>query len=186
MFTIFRKILGLAVLSIAVASTGCGGGESAETSPSSSPRWVGEVINSPAQLSSSSLRINAAYSGDLATSRAIARAGATNLLDLLFLVAEPEAGPRLARLQQYIHDNGDLLTPDVHVLVADEVFLQATTPTALAQHWATLQSAIALVRQHLPHARVGVTVSPYATLNRPDMAPLTKCAASLALQGEEG
>lgn len=174
MFTLFKKILTVVALT-ALTCTGCGGGGSTGATAISTPatRLVGEIIANADQLASSSLRTNAAYSGDIATSRAIARAGKVNLLDLLFLTAETDAAKRLARLQQYIAANGDLLTSGIRVVVADEVYLTAETPEQLAQHWETIQTAIALVRQHLPQARVGITVSPYATINRPAMAQQT-------------
>ncbi len=158
----------------ALASTGCGGGGGTFTAVSTpATRLVGEIIANPDQLASSSLRVNATYSGNIATSRAAARAGYTNLLDLLFVSAETDAAKRSTRLQEYIAANGDLLTAGVRVLVADEVYLRAETPEQLAQHWETIQAAIALVRQTIPQARVGVTVSPYATIDRPAMAQQT-------------
>lgn len=174
MFTLFKKILTVVALT-ALTCTGCGGGGSTGTTAISTPatRLVGEIIANPDQLASSSLRVNATYSGDVATARAAARVGSTNLLDLLFLSSETDAAKRLARLQQYIAANGDLLTSGIRVVVADEVYLTAETPEQLTQHWETIQTAIALVRQHLPQARVGITVSPYATINRPAMAQQT-------------
>ncbi len=174
MFTLFKKILTVVALT-ALTCTGCGGGGSTGATAISTPatRLVGEIIANADQLASSSLRVNATYSGDVATARAAARVGSTNLLDLLFLSSETDAAKRLARLQQYIAENGDLLTSGIRVLVSDEVYLRAETPEQLAQHWETIQTAIALVRQHLPQARIGITVSPYATIDRPAMAQQT-------------
>ncbi len=168
-----RKILIVFLLAAGVMA-GCGGGNGGSAEPSASPtRLIGEIIAGPEQLATSSLRANATYSGDVSSSRAAARAGNANLLDLLFLTAQTDPQVRATRLQRYITANADLLTPGIRVLVADEVYLGADTTQQLAQQWENLQAAIALVRQQLPQARVGITVSPYATINRPAMADET-------------
>ena len=174
MFTLFKKVWAVVVFT-ALTCSGCGGGGSTGTAAVNAPatRWVGEIIANPNQLASSSLRVNATYSGDVATSRAAARAGYTNLLDLLFVTSETDAAQRVARLQRYVAENGDLLTAGVRVLVSDEVYWKAETPEQLAQHWETIQAGIALVRQTLPQVRIGITVSPYATIDRPAMAQET-------------
>ncbi|MEN9472981.1 MAG: hypothetical protein RLZZ495_1070, partial [Pseudomonadota bacterium] len=68
MFTLFKKILTVVALT-ALTCTGCGGGGSTGATAISTPatRLVGEIIANPDQLASSSLRTNAAYSGDVAT-----------------------------------------------------------------------------------------------------------------------
>jgi hypothetical protein len=157
---------GIAVIFTALACTGCGGGggggNSASASVSTPIKLVGEIIANPEQLASSSLQTNAGYSGNLTTSRAIAQAGKTNLLDLLFLTSASVTSPADAEKQllEYMADNGDLLTSGVRVVVADEVYLNNNP---LQPQWEKIQTAIALVRQHLPNVSVGVTVSPYAT-----------------------
>lgn len=170
MFHFFKKIGFLSLLLIALIGSGCGGGDATTTNTVRS-RLVGEIIVTPDQLIHSPFQVNAVYSGDMVTSRAMSQtSGVSNVLDLLFLVAEGDAEQRLMRLQEYITKNSDLLTSGVRVLVADEVFLETKTTEELAQRWVTIQHAIALVRQHLPKVRVGITVSPYATFNRPETA----------------
>lgn len=68
MFTLFKKILTVVALT-ALTCTGCGGGGSTGATAISTPatRLVGEIIANPDQLASSSLRVNATYSGDVAT-----------------------------------------------------------------------------------------------------------------------
>jgi hypothetical protein len=170
---------GIAIIFTALTCTGCGGGGGGNAVSVSAPiKLVGEIIANPEQLASSSLQTNAGYSGNLATSRAIAQAGKANVLDLLFLTSASIASPADAekRLLQYMADNGDLLTAGVRVVVADEVYLN---DNPLQPQLETIQAAIALVRKHIPQASVGVTVSPYAAIGKPNTLEFIKKTITL-------
>lgn len=181
--TPMKKII-VVVLSV-LALAGCGGGGSsgiATATPAPvKEKLVGEVYSSPAELGTSELKVNAGYTGNLATSRAIKAAGMDSILDLLFMapVADSQGNLRSAvapdteqKLIQYANDNKDLLVAGARVLIADEVFADsgdtADNVVALERQLAALRTAVALVRKHLPQASVGITASPYAAQAKPN------------------
>ncbi|MCX7175185.1 MAG: hypothetical protein NT159_14950 [Proteobacteria bacterium] len=158
---------------------GCGGGGSSGVpTPTPGPtkeKLVGEVYSSPAELATSELKVNAGYTGNLATSRAIKAAGMASILDLLFMapVADSQGNLRSVvapdteqKLIQYANDNKDLLAPGARVLIIDEVFADsgdtADSVVALERQLVAINASVALVRKYLPQASVGITASPYA------------------------
>lgn len=194
-----RSLATTALLALALVACGGGGGGGSALTPTSPTapapqRLIGEILSSSAQLQTSPFAATAAYSGSVGVSRAAQAAGQKNVLDWLFLVAKTPATDTAAatmrlgddartRLAQYVADNADLLVSGVRVLVADEIFLhQQATPDTAAQlqpQLDALAQAIALVRQAAPQARVGITVSPYATFGKPATLEYIKKAVAL-------
>ena len=82
------------------------------------------------------------------------------------------------RLLRYIQDNRDLLEPGVRVLVYDEVFwnpdFQSDAIDVLQPQLEALRAGIALVRKHLPQVSIGITVTPYASFEKPNTLAFTK------------
>ena len=179
------------ILAIVVLSAcGGGGGGDAPVPPAGPPsQKVGEIFSTPAELSTAELRTTFGYAGNVATSRAIQQSGRANILDLLFVT---HGGDRAAgvlptdldgRLSAYVAANADLLVPGVRVLVADEVFWNPPdnrddASLLDAQHEA-LRTAIAKVRAAIPGASVGITVTPYATFERPNTVAAIRRAICL-------
>lgn len=177
-----RLVICVAVLWL-VACGGGGGGASSST-PTPVPikeKLVGEIFSVPAELATSSFKINAGYTGNLATSRAIKAAGMASILDLLLMspVADGLGNPRSAiapdaelKLTQYVSDNADLLGVGVRVLITDEVFSSSGDDTdsvvALERQFTALKAGVALVRKYIPQASIGITVSPYAAQGKPN------------------
>lgn len=184
----------LAAITTVWALMGCGGGASDAPVPTpvaSAKRLVGEIFSKPSELASSELQFTAGYSGNLAVSRALQAAGKQNLLDMLFMfpLDTPQERQRIRispqaeeRLVQYAKDNADLLTPGIRVLVSDEVYWNPEAPTdqvaALQAQLDALNSAIALVRKHIPQASVGITVTPYAVFGKPNTLEFVKRAVA--------
>ena len=162
---------------------GCGGGGDAGSgAPVPAQRLVGEIFGPPTHLASSELKFTAGYTGDLATSRALAATARASLLDALFMF-HPGGGAATAapvpdaaqRLDQWASNNADLLVPGTRVLILDEVFWQpgvasqvALSASELTARLNGLRSAVALVRQRLPQVSIGITVTPYVVI---DVAP---------------
>ncbi|MES2608687.1 MAG: hypothetical protein V4679_00530 [Pseudomonadota bacterium] len=182
-----KKIL-LQLALVAVLSA-CGGGGGDGATPSPQPRQVGEVFGTPAQVATADIVSNAGYGGyssNLESSRAIQKAGKANLLDFLFLFPTHDRGQiRLvenaaARLDSYIAQNSDLLVPGVHVYLIDEMYLGAArvedNPVEYQAQLDDLKRGIALVRQKLPTAKVGISFSPHATFGNPKIAPFIPAA----------
>jgi hypothetical protein len=183
-----RLVLQLTLVAMLTACGG-GGGSSDGPTPPPQPRLVGEIFGTPDQLATSDLVTNAGYGGyggALETSRAIQKAGKANLLDFLFLFPTRERGQiRLvenasARLDSYIAQNNDLLVPGVHVYLIDEMYLGAAllgdNPAEYQAQLDDLTRGIALVRQKLPSAKVGISFSPHATFNNPKITPFIRAA----------
>jgi len=182
---IAKKFLGPLLLAALAALVACGGGGGSSTTASSPnpavQRLVGEIIATPAQATVSDLKVNAGYAGNLPASYAIQNAGNAPLLDILF-VRGPDAE---ARLIAYAQANAALLKPGTRVLVADEVFWRPgeqapDTEAVLQPQLDALRAAIALVRKVLPQAKVGITVTPYAAIGRPNTLEYSKRAIALA------
>ncbi len=177
-----------------VALSACGGGDSGSPSPAAPVRLVGEVLAGPGQIATSELRATVGYSGDLATSRALAAAGRANILDLLFVFhgAQREPAPSVqprpeaaAELARYARENADLLVPGVRVVILDEIFWNAGLPSTSAADLQArtegLRAAVALVRQAMPLVRVGITVTPYAVAGDAATQARVRAAISQAL-----
>jgi hypothetical protein len=171
----------LAALLLAAILTGCGGGGSgAVTAPAAArQRLVGEVLETPAQASTGDLATNAGYAESLPASYAIQAAGKAPVLDFIF-VGDADAE---AELTGYVQQNAPLLTPGVRVLLADELFWQSgqtpDAPEALQPQLDALAAAVALVRKHIPQAKVGFTITPYAMIGRPNSLEYAKRAIAL-------
>ncbi len=92
----------------------------------------------------------------------------------------PDAEQRLLR---YIQDNRDLLGPGVRVLLFDEVFWdpysQNDSVDVLQPQLEALRAGIALVRKHLPRVSIGITVTPYASFDKPNTLAFTKQVLAL-------
>ncbi len=183
-----RILLQLALVAVLA---GCGGGGSSDDPvPIPQPRLVGEIFGSPAHVANADLVSNVGYGGNvnnLETSRAIQKAGKANVLDFLFMFPTHDGGKiRLvenaaARLDGYIAQNGDLLVPGVRVYLIDEMFLQATLaggddPVEYQAQLDDLKRGIALVRQKLPSAKIGISFSPHATFGKPRIMPFIQAA----------
>ena len=182
-----RLLLQIALLTVLVS---CGGGNN-ETSSSQEPtRLVGEIFGSAAHIASAEIVSNIGYSGNLnnlETSRAIQRAGKANMLDFLFLFPTFEGGKirmatdAAARLDNYIAQNADLLVPGVRLYLIDEMYLAATLaggdgPVEYQAQLDDLMRGIALVRKKLPTAKMGISFSPHATFDKPDVMPFIRAA----------
>ena len=179
-----RVVICVSVLWL-VACGGGGGGDSSST-PTPVPvpikeKLVGEIFSVPAELATSPFKINAGYTGNLATSRAIKAAGMASILDLLLMspVADGQGNPRSVlapdaeqKLTQYVRDNADLLDNGVRVLITDEVFSgtgdDSDSVVALERQLLAIKAGAALVRKHIPQASIGITVSPYAAQGKPN------------------
>lgn len=170
----------------------CGGGGGGVSVPPVAQKLVGEVIANPAQLASADIASTAGYSGDIAASRAIALAGKQNLLDLLFVISKGiEHGVPMTsvsqdaelRLKQYVASNADLLVPGIRVLIADEVYwntqVSSDSMDVLLPQLDAIKAAVALVRKHIPQAAVGITVSPYAAMGKPNTLDVIKKTIAL-------
>lgn len=184
-----RLLLKLSLVALLTACGGGGGGSSDGPPPSPQPRLVGEIFGAPAHVANADIVSNAGYGGyssELDTSRAIQKAGKTNLLDFLFLFPTRERGQiRLVenaagRLDSYIAQNSDLLVPGVRVYLIDEMYLGAArledNPAEYQAQLDDLQRGIALVRQKLPTAKLGISFSPHATFGNPKIAPFIRAA----------
>ncbi len=172
----------LGVWGLAGCGGGGGGGDAGSGTPVPAQRLVGEIFGPPTQLASSEFKFTAGYTGDLATSRALAATGRASLLDALFMF-HPGGGAATAapvpdaaqRLDQWAGNNADLLVPGTRVLILDEVFWQPGVPSQVALSASELtsrlnglRSAVALMRQRLPQVSIGITVTPYVVI---DVAP---------------
>lgn len=178
---------------IAIGMLGCGGGGT-DTGPGSPPtgRLVGEIIGTPAEIQSAELVSNAGYTGYVPTSNALQDAGKQNLLDMLFVFHgagtvgrshNKVADDAEAKLAQYVADNQRLLTPGVRVLIMDEVYWNPPDASDAVQvlqpQLDALQAGVALVRKYIPHAKVGITVTPYAASGRPNTLAYIQRAVAL-------
>lgn len=185
-----RLLLQLTLVTV-LAACGGGGSSSDGTTPTPS-RLVGEIFGSPEQLATSDLVTNAGYGGyggALETSRAIQKAGKTNLLDFLFLFTISDKGAaRLvgdapAVLDAYIARNSDLLQPGVYVYLLDEMYLKASLvaddPAEYQAQLDDLRRAVVLVRQRLPQVKIGLSFSPHAALGHPQVMPFIARAIGL-------
>ena len=186
-----RLLLQLSLVTVLTACGGGGGGSSDNPSPAPQ-RLVGEIFGTPEQVATSDLVTNAGYGGyggALETSRAIQKAGKTNLLDFLFLFTISDKGSaRLvadapAMLDAYIARNGDLLQPGVYVYLLDEMYLKAAQvaddPAEYQAQLDDLRRAATLVRQRLPQVKIGLSFSPHATFGRPKVMPFIARAIAL-------
>lgn len=184
-----KKRLLLQLAAVAVLAACGGGGDSNSDGPTPQPRLVGEIFGAPAHVANAEIVSNAGYGGyssNLDTSRAIQKAGKVNLLDFLFLFPTHERGQiRLvenaaARLDSYIAQNSDLLVPGVRIYLIDEMYLGAAlledNPAEYQAQLDALQRGIALVRQKLPTAKLGISFSPHATFGNPKIAPFIRAA----------
>lgn len=181
------------MLATALVACGGGGGTSSTTTPPIVQKMVGEVFLAPSEMATAELRSDIAYSGYLSTSRAIQAAGKKNILDLLFILPPADAQygrPRDTiaadaeqKLIQYALNNKDLLVPGIRVLVADEVYWNPAMPVddvaMLQPQLDALGVAIALVRKHIPQASIGVTVTPYAAIGKPNTLEYIKKTIAL-------
>lgn len=177
-----RLLLQLTLVGLLAA---CGGGGGSSDGPTPTPqRLVGEIFGTPEQVATSDLVTNAGYGGyggALETSRAIQKAGKTNMLDFLFLFNISDKGAaRLvsdapAVLEAYIAKNADLLQPGVYVYLLDEMYLKASLvaddPAEYQAQLDDLKRAAALVRQRLPQVKLGLSFSPHATFGHPKVMP---------------
>ncbi len=179
----------VAVALLATLLSACGGaGPDAAGAPRrpESQQLIGEVIATPSEIASAELETNAGYAGNVTASNALQAARKENLLDLLFMLdgaRDKIADGAEARLAQYVRDNANLLTGGVRVLVADEVFLNpagtSDTQAVLQPQLDALRDAASMVRRYIPQARIGITVSPYATTGRPNTLAYAKRAIAL-------
>lgn len=186
-----RFLLQLALVALLTACGG-GGGSSSDGPTPPPPRLVGEIFGTPEQVATSDLMTNAGYGGyggALETSRAIQKAGKTNMLDFLFLFTISDKGAaRLvgdapAVLEAYIARNADLLQPGVYVYLLDEMYLKASLvaddPVEYLAQLDDLRRAVALVRQRLPQVKIGLSFSPHATFGHPQVMPFIARAIAL-------
>lgn len=177
-------------LAMVTMLAGCGGGGD-RTGPTTEPtRLVGEIFGTPAQIANAEIVSNVGYGGnrnDLQTSRAIQQAGKANMLDFLFMFPLSEGGKiRLAdnaskKLDSYIAQYPDLLVPGVRLYLIDEMYLAATLAgkNDAAEYNAQLNDlvrGVALVREKLPTARIGISFSPHATFGNPAVLPFIRMA----------
>lgn len=163
----------------------CGGGGS-DTAAAAAPApvavqgLVGEIIATPSHIASSELETTAGYAGNVTASYAIQAAGKAPLLALLFM-RDADAEAKLAR---YVQENGSLLTPGVRVLIADELFWKGPsgldTDEVLQPQLEAFRTAASTVRRYIPQAKVGITITPYATSGRPNTLEYAKRAIALA------
>lgn len=177
-------------LALAALLASCGGGGSDDASPPPPARLVGEIFGSPAHVANAEIVSNIGYAGNvnnLETSRAIQKAGKANVLDFLFMFPTHDGGRiRLAddaarRLDSYIAQNADLLVPGVRVYLIDEMYLQATLaggddPVEYQAQLDDLKRGVAMVRQKLPTAKIGISFSPHAALGKPRVMPFIQAA----------
>jgi hypothetical protein len=185
------RVLGWLVTAVALVA--CGGGAGSPSAPPTVQKLVGEVFFAPSEIPTAELRSTIGYSGYPATSGAIQNAGKQNILDLLFLLPagdELHGRPRTTlstdaepRLIQYAATNKSLLVPGIRVLVADEIYWNPVAPgdgvEALQLQLNALGAAIALVRKHIPQASVGITVTPYAAIGKPNTLNYIKQAVGM-------
>ena len=190
-----RRIVSLGVFVCAACLASCGGGTSLPGSaPAPKQRLVGEVFATAGEIPTAEIVSNAGYAGNLPMSRAIRDAGKQNLLDMLFmfrpaLVAGQEHPIKLfapdsaQRLRDYVSTNADLLMPGIRVLILDEIYWnppnQSDDPALLQLQLDALKTAVAVVRNVLPNAAIGITVTPYATFGRPNTVDYIKRAVAL-------
>jgi hypothetical protein len=190
-----KKMILAAMAAFLVVACG-GGGSGTAASPSPQPiaghKLAGEVVATASQLASSELRTNAGYAGNVPTSYAIQSAGQENMLNLLFMLSG--AGTtgrnhdRLAddaeeNLARYVRDHAALLTPGVRLLVLDEVYWNPPdardSVEVLQPQLEALAAAVSMVRRYVPHARIGITVTPYAMTDRPNTLEYARRAIAL-------
>lgn len=185
-----RLLLQLTLVALLAA---CGGGGGSSDGPTPAPqRLVGEIFGTPEQVATSDLVTNAGYGGyggALETSRAIQKAGKTNMLDFLFLFTISDkgaarlAGDAPALLEAYIARNSDLLQPGVYVYLLDEMYLKASLvaddPVEYQAQLDDLRRAATLVRQRLPQVKIGLSFSPHATFGHPKVMPFIARAIAL-------
>ena len=190
-----RLIVSLCALVFAACLASCGGGASSPgAAPAPKQRLVGEVFAAPAEIQTAEIESNAGHSGNLPMSRAIRNAGKQNLLDMLFMfrpsfvsgqgqpikLFAPDASQKL---MEYASTNADLLLPGMRVLILDEIFWnppnQSDDPVLLQLQLDALKTAVAVVRNILPNAAIGITVTPYATFGRPNTLDYIKRAVAL-------
>ena len=128
-----RLLLQLTLLALIAGCGGGGGGgggnDDASPPPNTPP--VGEIFGTPAHVVNAEIVSNYGYAGNLETSRAIQKAGKSNMLDFLFMFPTHAGGKirlaenAVARLDSYIAQNSDLLVPGVHLYLIDEMYLGA-------------------------------------------------------------
>lgn len=191
-----NKLISTVVALICAAClASCGGGASSSSSaPAPKLRLVGEVFATPGEIPTAEIVSNAGYAGNLPMSRAIRDAGKQNLLDMLFMfrptlvpgqqhpikLFAPDASQKL---QEYVSSNADLLVPGIRVLILDEIYWnppnQSDDPDVLQLQLDALKRAVAVVRNVLPNAAIGMTVTPYATFGRPNTVEYIKRAVAL-------
>ena len=162
--------------------SGCGGGGTAP-GPVVPPsvRLVGEIIATPDQIQSAELVSNVGYTGNVATSKALQDAGKHNVLDMLFVFHgagtqgrkhDKVADDAEEKLAHYIAEHPQLLVPGIRVLIMDEIFWNPPDTSddvqVLQSQLDALRAGIALVRKHIPQAKVGITVTPHVTTGRPN------------------
>ena len=190
-----RRIVSLCVFVCAACLASCGGGTSLPGSaPAPKLRLVGEIFATPGEIPTAEIVSNAGYSGNLPMSRAIRDAGKQNLLDMLFmfrptLVAGQQHTIKLCApdaeqpLRDSVSTNGDLLVPGIRVLILDEIYWnppnQSDDPALLQLQLDALKKAVAVVRNVLPNAAIGISVTPYATFGRPNTVDYIKRAVAL-------
>lgn len=190
-----RVMISLCALVCAACLASCGGGASSQgPAPAPKQRLVGEVFATPAEIPTAQIVSNAGYAGNLPMSRAIRDAGKQNLLDMLFMfrpsfvsgqgqpikLFAPDAAQKLL---EYASTNADLLLPGIRVLILDEIFWnppnQSDDPVLLQLQLDALKTAVAVVRNIIPNAAIGITVTPYATFGRPNTLDYIRRAVAL-------
>ena len=181
-----RLLLQLTLLALIAGCGGGGGGGGGndDASPPPNTRPVGEIFGTPAHVVNAEIVSNYGYAGNLETSRAIQKAGKSNMLDFLFMFPTHAGGKirlaenAVARLDSYIAQNSDLLVPGVHLYLIDEMYLGAALlqddPQEYQAQLDDLKRGITLVRQKLPSAKIGISFSPYATFSRPKVMPFIR------------
>lgn len=185
---------GIAAGWCALLLAGCGGGsgDAPAAQVPSTQRLVGEIFATPADLATAELQTNAGYAGNVATSGAIQAAGKQSLLDMLFIFYgagtqgrnhDKVADDAEQNLLRYIANNRALLVPGVRVLILDEIYWNPPdardTNAVLEPQLQALKAGVALVRKHLPQARIGITVTPYAAMDRPNTLAYIQRAIAL-------
>lgn len=194
-----KKVWFLPLIVALLVACGGGGGTTpgAPATPpnpahSTTAQNVGEILSAAAQLGTAEIKSNFGYSGYLPVSRAIAAAGKENILDLLFMIHGTEAGDKFLgklapdverQLQLYVTDNRALLVPGIRVLVVDEMFWNPPhlddSPAVLQRQLDAMKTAVDLVRMHIPQASVGITITPYASFDRPNALEFARKAIAL-------
>ncbi len=179
-----KRIVSLLILAVSLAA--CGGGSD---NPTPAKRLEGEIFGPIHHVIDAEIRSNVGYSGSLETSRYLQKIGKANVLDFLFMFPILDRGAvRLvsnaeARLDEYIAQNNDVLLPGVRLYLIDEMYLGAALvqddPVEYQAQLDDLKRGIALVRQRLPQARLGISFSPHATLNNPKVMPFIQSAIAL-------